>query len=81
MSSNGVIRCVVRERGFGFIAGHDGGKDIFFHQSQLQGIDFGTLREGQSVNYKVGLSSKGLEAMDVKLSDRSLHGLEGMARM
>jgi CspA family cold shock protein len=80
MSSNGVIRRVVRERGFGFIASH-GGKDIFFHQSQLQGVDFSTLQEGQSVIYKVGLSAKGLEAVDVKLAARSLHGLGGMARM
>jgi CspA family cold shock protein len=80
MSNSGIIRRVVKERGFGFVSSH-GGKDIFFHQSQLQGVDFRMLREGQSVVYKVGLGSKGLEAMDVKLSAKSLHGLSGMARM
>ena len=80
MSNNGVIRRVIKDRGYGFISS-GGGKEVFFHWSQLQGIDFQTLREGQSVVYKVGLGSKGLEAMDVKLSSQSLHGLNGMLRM
>ena len=70
MSSTGIIRQLVRERGFGFIA-NNGGRDIFFHHSQLQGVDFRLLREGQSVNYKIGLRAKGFQAIDVKPSGKS----------
>jgi cold shock CspA family protein len=63
--SSGVIRTIVRERGFGFIGCH-GGKDVFFHHTQLHGTDFRFLREGQGVVYKIGLSTKGLEALEVK---------------
>ena len=69
--SSGVIRTIVRERGFGFI-GCNSGKDVFFHYSQLQGADFRMLREGQSVCYRIGLGSKGLEARDIKPSGEHL---------
>jgi CspA family cold shock protein len=64
--SNGVVRTIVRERGFGFIG--CGSKDVFFHHSQLQGTDFRFLREGQSVLYRIGLGQKGLEAVDIRPS-------------
>ncbi len=69
--SIGTIRRLIRGRGFGFIASN-GGKDIFFHYSRLQGTEFQLLREGQSVNFKVGLCPKGFEAVDVKLSGKPL---------
>lgn len=68
--STGTIQRLIRERGFGFIAGRDG-EGIFFHYSQLEGATFHLLKEGQSVRFKVGLSPKGFEAMDVKLLDKT----------
>lgn len=64
--TNGVIRLLDGERGYGFVSS-DGGKDIFFHYSQLQGVKFQTLKKGQSVSYKVGLGDKGFIAKDIKL--------------
>ena len=68
--SNGTIRTLIRGHGFGFIASN-GGRDIFFHYSKLDGVQFQSLKEGQNVIYKVGLGSKGFEAMDIKLSGRA----------
>ena len=31
----GVIKKIVKERGFGFITSDDGGDDVFFHRSRL----------------------------------------------
>jgi len=64
--TNGIIRLLDGERGYGFVSS-DGGKDIFFHYSQLQGVVFQTLKKGQSVSYKVGLGEKGFIAKDIKL--------------
>lgn len=68
--TTGVVRHLVGGRGFGFI-GRNGGKDIFFHYTQLQDVKFQTLREGQNVSYKVGLGAKGFVAKDVKLCKSS----------
>jgi CspA family cold shock protein len=65
MTTGTVTRLVV-DRGFGFI-GNSTGKDIFFHYTQLDGIKFQALKEGQNVSYRVGLGAKGFEAKDVKL--------------
>jgi CspA family cold shock protein len=64
--TTGVVKRLVGEHGYGFVSSN-AGKDIFFHYSQLEGIKFGSLKEGQSVSYKVGLGEKGFVAKDVKL--------------
>lgn len=69
--SHGTIRRLVKDRGFGFVTS-GGGQDVFFHYSQLQGTKFGLLREGQSVSYRIGLGSKGFEAIDVRPSGSPL---------
>ena len=44
------------------------GKDLFFHQSQLQGVDYSSLKEGQEVEYEAGTGRSGRpEAAKVKL--------------
>jgi CspA family cold shock protein len=66
--TTGVVTHLVDEHGYGFVSSNTG-RDIFFHQSQLQGISFDSLKEGQGVIYKVGLSDKGLVAKEVKPCD------------
>lgn len=54
------------DRGFGFIdTGTD--KDLFFHNSALDGISFDDLREGERVSYTEGRGQKGPCAENVKL--------------
>ncbi len=53
------------DKGFGFIdAGN--GKDMFFHMSNLEGVRFEDLHEGQRVSYKAGQGPKGPRAENVK---------------
>lgn len=54
------------DKGFGFI---DTGKgqDLFFHMSNLEGIRYDDLREGQRVTFTEGRGPKGPRAENVKL--------------
>jgi len=64
----GTIRRLITDRGFGFIQTAEG-KDLFFHRSQLQGVDYSSLREGQQVEYEVGQGRSGRpEAVSVRLA-------------
>ena len=54
------------DKGFGFIEnGTD--KDMFFHSSNVEGVSFNQLREGQRVSYTEGHGPKGPRAENVKL--------------
>ena len=45
----GTIKKIVADKGFGFIAGAERGKDLFFHVSAVKESDFESLYEGQNV--------------------------------
>ena len=62
---SGVIRRLVKDRGFGFIKSGDG-QDLFFHRSELQGVTFDSLEEGQSVEFEKGEGPKGPKAVNIK---------------
>ena len=63
--SEGTIKRLTN-KGFGFIdAGNN--NDIFFHSSDLDGVDYSSLQEGQRVSYTEGKGPKGLRAENVKL--------------
>jgi len=62
----GQIKRLIRERGFGFISAEDG-KEVFFHRSSLEEIDFDALEEGSSVEFNVERGPKGLRAENVKM--------------
>lgn len=51
---------------FGFING-EGEKDVFFHESNLDGVKLHELREGSEVEFELQETEKGLEATNVKL--------------
>ena len=51
--AKGTIKKLIRDKGYGFIQTEEG-KDLFFHQSQLQGVDYSSLKEGQEVEYEAG---------------------------
>jgi CspA family cold shock protein len=53
------------DKGFGFIE-TGGEKDLFFHSSNLEGVSFDELREGQRVSYDEGRGPKGPRAENVK---------------
>ena len=54
------------DKGFGFIDTGTG-KDLFFHKSNLQGVNYEDLHEGQKVSYNEGRGPKGPRAENVRL--------------
>ena len=62
-TTNGTVKRLVFEKGFGFIA--DGaGHEYFFHQSSCSTFD--SLREGQQVTFEPGQGPKGPRAERVQ---------------
>jgi CspA family cold shock protein len=64
----GKIKRLVSDRGFGFVEGER--DDLFFHHSEVQGVSFEELREGQTVEYTVGQGRKGPCATAVRLAEK-----------
>jgi len=62
--SEGTIKRLVLDRGFGFIT-TDAGQDLFFHRSNVDGNAFESLRERQRVSYTEGHGPKGPVAENV----------------
>jgi len=64
----GTIRRLIADRGFGFIQTEEG-KELFFHRSKLEGVDYSSLREGQQVECELGQGRNGRpEAVRVRLA-------------
>jgi CspA family cold shock protein len=64
--SNGTIKNVASDRGFGFIAAEDG-QEYFFHRSSVDStLDFDRLSGGESVTFEVEASPKGPRAGQVR---------------
>ena len=55
----GTIRRLI-DQSYGFIQ-VESGEDLFFHRNELQGVDYGSLREGQQVEFEVGRGQNGRE--------------------
>jgi CspA family cold shock protein len=63
-TSNGTIKRLVSDKGFGFVAAEDG-NEYFFHQSAVNGASFDELREGERVTFQTGQGPKGPRAENV----------------
>ncbi|HOA27231.1 MAG TPA: cold-shock protein [Arachnia sp.] len=63
--AQGTVKWFNSEKGFGFIAPDDGGKDLFVHHTSIQTRGFRTLDEGQQVEFEVEQGDKGLQAVNV----------------
>ncbi len=62
---NGVIKTLVKERGFGFITREGETKDLFFHSKELKDVIFDDLKEGDAVTFEVVEGEKGPAATNV----------------
>ena len=62
----GTVKWFSDEKGFGFITPEDGSKDLFVHQSAINGDGFRTLAEGAKVSYDAESDPKGPRANNVQ---------------
>jgi CspA family cold shock protein len=62
--AEGTIKKIT-DKGFGFIDTGKGG-DLFFHMSNVEGVRFDDLHEGQRVSFNEGRGPKGARAENVK---------------
>ena len=54
------------DKNFGFISQEGQDKDLFFHATELDGVEFSELREGDTVSFEVTQGPKGPAATKVK---------------
>lgn len=63
--TQGTVKWFNGEKGFGFIAPDEGGKDVFVHYSEVQGSGFRTLEDNQRVQFDIEQGPKGPQAVGV----------------
>ena len=61
----GTIKSLITEKNFGFITPEEGEKDVFFHATGLQDMQFSELHVGDVVTFEVEESEKGPRAINV----------------
>jgi CspA family cold shock protein len=64
MREKGTVKWFNAGKGYGFISREEG-DDLFVHFSAIQGDGFRTLEEGEEVEFEVGQSEKGPNAVNV----------------
>ncbi|MEW5755794.1 MAG: cold shock domain-containing protein [Pseudomonadota bacterium] len=65
----GVVKWFSNAKGYGFIAGQEGGGDIFAHFSSIEMDGYKTLKQGQAVEFEYTQGPKGLQATKIRLAD------------
>ena len=63
--AQGTVKWFNNEKGFGFIAPENGGKDVFVHHTAIQGSGYKSLNEGDRVQFDVTQGPKGDQASNV----------------
>jgi CspA family cold shock protein len=67
VNETGTVKWFNVDKGFGFIARDNGGKDVFVHISALAPSGLTALNEGERVTFDVAEGRKGPEAARVRL--------------
>jgi CspA family cold shock protein len=64
--ATGTVKWFNDAKGYGFITPDDGPKDLFVHHSNIEGLGFKSLAEGEHVEFETRAGTKGPEATKVK---------------
>ena len=67
MATKGVIKRLVRDKGFGFVQAENG-TEYFFHQASCVDGNFDSMHEGQRLTFEPGEGPKGPRAENVRLA-------------
>ena len=66
-TQTGTVKWFSQDKGFGFIAPDNGGKDLFAHFKEIQaGSGYKTLNENQCVQFEVTQGQKGPQASNIR---------------
>jgi CspA family cold shock protein len=66
--ATGTVKWFNPDKGYGFIAPDDGGKDLFVHHSAIIGDGYKSLDENAKVQFEPVQGAKGPEATNVSLA-------------
>lgn len=61
--AQGTVKWFNAEKGYGFIAGEEGGADVFVHFSAIVAEGYRRLKEGQKVSYETEPDPKNPEKL------------------
>ena len=65
---NGTVKFFNTQKGYGFVAPDDGGKDAFIHVTALERAGINSLNEGDKIAYELESGRDGkMSAVAVKL--------------
>ncbi len=63
--ANGIVKWFNDKKGYGFIE-NDEGEDVFVHHSDIIGVGFESLADGDRVTFDVEQGDRGPKATNVK---------------
>ncbi len=61
----GIIKWFDEIKNYGFITPDHGGKDLFFHRTDIETIEK-SIEQGERVEYEVGSGTKGPQAKAIR---------------
>jgi len=64
--ATGTVKWFNPTKGYGFIQQDEGGKDVFVHKNDLQGV---FINEGDKVEFEIREGDKGLAATNITKVD------------
>ena len=67
--ANGTVKWYNPQKGFGFIAPDDGGKDVFVHATALEAAGIRGLNDGQQVTYELQEERGKTSAAQLRISE------------
>ena len=61
----GIIKTLISDKKFGFISSEGQEKDLFFHHTDLKGVEFDELKVGDKVTFDLEQKERGPAAVNV----------------